>query len=73
MKSAKIKREKSYKIKSDGSMYVGLFEGRKNSGPLQAFISISDDKEPGLGEWMTIPEARKLVEALLKCIEKATK
>jgi len=62
-----MSKEKSYKIKDD--LYIGIFQGRSNAGPLRTYISISDDENPGIGEWLTLAEARKLLKALSRLLK----
>lgn len=56
-------------IRITDKVFVGSFMGRSGNGPLRKYISISDDKEPGLGEWLTITEARRLIKALQKLVD----
>lgn len=52
-----------------GKLYVGTFKGCVNSGPMRQYICLSDEGgEPGCGTWITVPEAKKLIKALQKCI-----
>ncbi len=58
-----MKEEKTYRIKRE--YHVGKFSGQINSQPRRTYIGVgSDYEDASMGEWLTIPEATKLRDAL---------
>lgn len=64
-------KDKTYRIKSE--YYVGEFTGQVNSHARRKYIGVGSDYDDAtMGEWLTIPQATKLRDALNEILGVAT-